>query len=157
MNLARLDETTAPQPFLALFSRLCVGLREAQDDSGITQQVYYEALRDLPLQALETAAMALLREKGRKWFPTTAEWRTAAEEAQAHRVQTSLRAVRAQPWRHECDTCEDSGWVMDLTCDGGTTCGRTTRHLPHTYTVPCPCRPTNATYRRRQALGGGAA
>lgn len=155
--LATIERKGDAAQFLALFSRLCVGLREAQDDSGITQRVYWDALRDVPMAALEAGALALMREPGRKWFPTTAEWRTAAGYAHEQQLRAAVQPAREQPWTHECRDCEDSGWVLGLSCPGDTTCGRTKPHLPHTYTVACPCRATNRTYRRHQAFGGGAA
>jgi len=155
--LATVERKADAAQFLALFSRLCVGLREAQDDSGITQQVYWEALRDVPMTALEAGALALMREPGRKWFPTTAEWRTAAGHAHEQQLRAAIQPAREQPWMHECRDCEDSGWVRGLTCPGDATCGRKKAHQPHDYTLPCPCRPTNHTYRRHMAFGGGAA
>lgn len=153
-------KTTDERGFLAVFSRLCVALRETQDDSGITQQVYFDALRDLPLDALERGAMALSRERGRRFFPTTAEWRAAAEIAATDSLRKALSdGQRDEPWRHECADCEDSGWVRGLTCDGKAhgACGRVSAHLAHDYTMACPCRATNRTYRRKLMVGGGGA
>lgn len=190
---------TDEQHFMTVFSRLCVALRETQDDSGITQQVYFEALRDLSPDALEGGARLLMQERGRRFFPTTAEWRTAAEKAHADELRKVLTTQRETPWQHECQECGDSGWIMGLTCDGGMeawpeygephtnigpqkghpdhrylrpwtyraerrltatprkpTCGQNKPHTPHAYTMACPCRATNATYRRHQSFGSGA-
>lgn len=147
---------TDTRAFLAVFNRLCVALREPQDDSGITQQVYFEALRDLPLAALETSANVLMRQQGRRFFPTTAEWRTEAEKAAYADLKRAVTGGREEPWKHDCRDCEDTGWVRGLTCDGGSTCGRKHKHQAHDYTLACPCRPTNRTYRRHMAFGGGA-
>lgn len=190
---------TDEQQFMAVFSRLCVALREAQDDTGITQQVYFEALRDLSPEALEAGAMLLMQERGRRFFPTTAEWRTAAEKAHADALRKALTSRREEPWHYECQDCADSGWIVGLACDGGmdiwpekmephtnigpqkgspdhhklrpwsyraerrmtatprkSVCGRTMAHTPHVYTMACPCRQTNATYRRHQSFGSGA-
>lgn len=119
MSLSLVPKGAEEREFLAVFSRLCVGLRETQDDSGITQQVYFEALRDLSSEALDAGAAALMRERGRKFFPTTAEWRTAAENAHVEALRKALTSTREDPWRHECRECEDSGWVVGMTCDGG--------------------------------------
>lgn len=146
------------QAFMALFNRLCVALREPQDGTGVTQGVYWDALRDVPLTALEGGATRLMREPGRKWFPTVAEWRTQADLAREEVLRQAVRPTRdaeRDPWRHECLDCEDTGWVRGLTCDGGATCGRTRAHMPHDYTLACPCRPTNRTYLRHHAFGGG--
>lgn len=156
-DVALVPTPVAAREFLAVFSRLCVGLREQQDDSGITQQVYFEALRDLPVAALESGAAALMREPGRRWFPTTAEWRAAAEQAQIAALRAAVQPSREAPWHDECAACGDTGWLHGLTCDGGRACGRTRTHLAHTYTQACTCRATNRTYRRHLAFGGGAA
>lgn len=146
---------TEPE-FLAIFSRLCVALREPQDDTGISQMVYFEALRDLPEQAVHAGAHALSLEHGRRFFPTTAEWRTAADAAQQAEFRRALPAPRDEPWHHDCGDCEDTGWVLGLSCPGDRTCGRPRPHLAHSYTVACPCRASNQTYLRKHAVGGGA-
>ncbi len=143
------------QEFLAVFSTLCVALRESQDESGITQQVYWEALKDLSFKSLEMGAGNLMREAGRRFFPSTAEWREAARTADI--TFRNIDLGRTEPWHDECRDCEDTGWVMGLTCPGDTTCGRPNKHAPHTYTMACPCRPTNRTYLRKYHFGGGAA
>jgi hypothetical protein len=145
------------QQFLALFNRLCVALREPQDGTGVTQGVYWDALRDVPLSALEGGATRLMREQGRRWFPTVAEWRTQADAAREDVLRQAVRPDRTEPWREECRDCGDTGWVRGLTCSGDATCGRTRKHMPHDYTQACPCRATNRTYLRHQAFGGGAA
>ena len=154
--LTRVDRLGDATEFLQLFSRLCVALRESQDDTGITQEVYWEALRDVPLAALEAGARALMRESGRKWFPTTAEWRTAAGVAQTEHLRTAVTPSRPSPGAVECDDCRDTGWRTGLTCPGDATCGRTSAHRSHEFAVPCRCRLTNGTYRRHIALGGAA-
>lgn len=140
--------------FLQVFNRLCVALREPQDDSGVTQGIYFEALKDLPLLALEAGASALMRETGRRFFPTTAEWRTAAEVAIQAEVRRELTAVREEPWKHDCNACEDTGWER-FECTGDDFCGRTRKHAPHEFVRVCPCRPTNRTYQRHQVVGRG--
>jgi len=154
--LALVPKVSTEADFLAVFNRLCVALRETQDDTGITQGVYWDALHDLPLAALETGANVLMRQQGRRFFPTTAEWRSEAEKAAYAELKKAVSGGRDEPWKHECQDCEDSGWVRGLTCDGGTTCGRKNKHMPHDYTLACPCRQTNRTYRRHHAFGGGA-
>lgn len=142
---------TKPE-FAACYVWLCAALREPQDETGLTQQVYYQALGDLAPESLQGGATALSREPGRKWFPTTAEWRTAAG-----RVQTAHRRLavsgREEPWRVDCDRCEDTCWRLPMECPGDPTCGRPTRHLPHTYTDRCACWPANRTFQRHHASG----
>ncbi len=142
--------------FLAVFNRLCVALREPQDDTGITQGVYFDALKDLPLDVLDAGAQALSRETGRRFFPTTAEWRTAAQRVEQERERRRIEPTSGQTnvWRHECHSCEDTGWVMDLTCsgiEGSSACGRKRKHHAHSYAVSCGCRATNRTFIRHHA------
>jgi hypothetical protein len=158
MSLSLVPQTADDHEFLTIFNRLCVALREPQDDTGITQGVYWDALHDLSLVSLQTAADALSKQGRRKFFPTTAEWRAEAERAQTVELRQAVSVgPRTEPWKHECYDCEDTGWIVGMTCDGGSACGRKTRHLAHDYTMPCPCRPTNRTFRRHLAFGGGAA
>ena len=139
--------------FLQVFNRLCVALRETQDETGITQGVYFDALRDLSLEALQAGADGLAKQGGRKFFPTTAEWRQEAERAAVAALRKALPSARYEPWHHDCNACEDTGWVLGLECDGSDRCGRRKIHAPHSYTEPCPCRATNRTYQRHQQVG----
>ncbi len=159
MTLALVTAKPSDAEFLVIFNRLCVALREPQDDSGITQGIYFDALRDLPMVALETGAGALMKEPGRRFFPTTAEWRTAAELAQKAALKSVLQPERDAAWQHDCTNCEDTGWElgeggMPLTCPE-IPCGRERAHLPHTFTRVCFCRPTNRTWMRHQNFGSG--
>lgn len=158
MSLSLVPRTADDAEFLTIFNRLCVALREPQDDTGITQGVYWDALRDLSLDSLQTAADALAKQQGRRFFPTTAEWRMEAERASAtHLLKAVTVGGRSEPWKHECHECQDTGWIVGLACDGGSVCGRTQKHLAHAYTQACPCRINNRTYRRHLMVGGGAA
>jgi hypothetical protein len=155
--MTTLTKVDVKAEFLKVFNRLAVALR-AQDVDAAMQRVYYEALQDLPPETVKAGAEALAKEPGRKWFPTTGEWRQAAEVALTAQLRQAIPAARRDPWTHECDPCEDTGWVLDLTCPGsqGTvTCGRVKPHAAHTYTQPCLCRPTNRTYQRHQRVGAG--
>jgi hypothetical protein len=142
--------------FLQVFNRLSVALREPADDTGVTQSTYFDALNDLTLESLQAGATTLMRETGRKFFPTTAEWRTAAVDAggELARKCLALPDGRSEPWHSECASCQDTGWVLDLECDGGDLCGRTKKHLPHSYTRGCGCRATNRTYQRHRQQAG---
>lgn len=153
LELVRRPPTDAQ--FLAVFNRLCVALREPQDDTGVTQGVYWDALRDLPLPALEAGANALMREPGRRFFPSTAEWRTAAEQAQRQQFKAAVQAPREEPWHLECAACEDTGWEH-FHCPGDRSCGRMKPHGAHDYVRVCVCRPTNRTYQRHHHFGAGA-
>lgn len=148
-TLVPFSRLTEPE-FLRVFNRLMLALGGREDDTGVTQDVYFEALKDLSLEALDAGALALMKEPGRKWFPTTAEWRTAATQAQDAALRQTL-SHRDEPWHLECEDCADTGWILGLTCAGDDTCGRKFHHLPHDYVKPCWCRETNRTYARKHA------
>ena len=50
-----------------------------------------------------------------------------------------------------CDVCDDSGWQPKF-CDGrhDVICGRRRAHLPHDFSVLCPCRPMNRVWQEKQ-------
>ena len=155
MTLALIPPRPTDEQFVQVFNRLAVALREQQDDTGITLGVYYDALKDLPVAALEQGAAALMKEAGRRFFPTTAEWRAAAERAQMALLREAVQPARDAPWVHECERCADTGW-RPHECDGSEQCGRHKAHAPHGYVSVCPCRPTNRTYTRHQQFGAGS-
>ena len=137
--------------FSVLFAKLALQLRAEIDEA--TTRAYHDVLRGYPLDAVSRAAQAFATERGRKWLPTTGEWTEAILSAQAAVVRDALTSAREQPWVHECERCEDTGWVLGLACDGGDRCGRIRRHAAHSYTRPCPCRTTNRTYLRHLQAG----
>ncbi len=51
----------------------------------------------------------------------------------------------------ECEVCDDTGWQPKF-CDGlhDVICGRSRKHLPHDFSVECPCRPMNRTWQAKQ-------
>jgi hypothetical protein len=57
-----------------------------------------------------------------------------------------------------CEGCDDSGW-FPKSCAGTREiiCGRTRLHLPHSFSVPCPCRGMNRNYQAKLASQGRAA
>lgn len=139
------------QRFNAAFMHLASVTRlPTAEITGETKRAYWEALNDLPITALESAAARLA--KSAAWMPKAAEWREAAREIQrTGLVRAQLPGERSQEWRHECAFCEDSGWCYD----GGQTlhevvvsayAGRPRMHR-------CVCRATNHTYQRH-AFGG---
>ena len=156
MTLAIVPKPPTDEEFVVVFNRLAVALREQQDETGITQGVYYDALKDLPLKAIDLGAVALTKQMDRRFFPTTAEWRTAAERAHQELLRAAVQPARVEPWHHECDRCHDTGWIQRLECDGSDYCGRKPGHGSHTFTRMCPCRPTNRTYQRHQQFGAGS-
>ena len=164
MSLFLLPKPGTDAQFLVVFNRLAVALREAQDDSGLTQAVYFDALKDVPLAALEAGALALMQESGRKWFPTTAEWRTASERALTGQIQQAVAeaAPAAEVGQISCWECADTGWILDPQTGGARWCPGDGRCAPatcqpkgHTWTRACPCRPTNPRYQHRKHFGAG--
>ena len=154
--LTLFTKSVTDKDFLRIFNRLCVALRETQDDSGVTQSVYFDALKDLPPPALEAGAVVLMKEQGRRFFPTTAEWRTASERNLGDLLREAVQP-RDEPWHDECGACGDTGWER-RGCDGGELgpCGRRRKHAPHEFAFVCTCRPTNRTFQRHQWFGSGA-
>ena len=153
-TLPALYQPTTEGDFLRVFNRLCVALREPPDDTGVTQQTYFELLHDLPIAALEAGASVLMKEPGRRFFPTSAEWRTAADRAQTEQLREALPTGRENPWVHECSGCEDTGWKYHACPEEP--CGRGFKHAPHDYVTVCPCRASNRTFQRHQKFGAGA-
>ena len=140
--------------FGVVFSRLAIQLRFTDADV-LTVRAYYDALKDIPLVAVETSGRAFATEPGRKFFPTTAEWHDAAQRAVTDELRKVLAPARDESWKLECGACEDTGWES-FHCPGDESCGRTTKHTEHTYVRICTCRPNNRTYQRHQKFGGGA-
>lgn len=142
--------------FAAIFNRLCVAVREPADESGITLRTYWDALKDVPVRALEDGAVALMREPGRKWLPSVGEWRAAALAASETALRDAVKPARDEPWHDECEACQDTGFQFDRRCPGNGECGikgcvkmaRGGRSSAHTYATPCSCRPMNRTYQR---------
>lgn len=154
MNTAgpALDQPTSDTEFVAVFNRLAVALQVQPDERGITQGVYFEVLRDLPLAALEASVEALMCERGRKYFPSTPEWREAAEHAHGAQLRAALRPARDEPWQVECEACDDTGWQV-RSCEGlpESLCGRVkVHHAAHDYVEVCPCRAMNRTFQGHQ-------
>ncbi len=160
MTFALVTQKPSDAEFLTLFNRLSVALREQQDESGVTQGVYFDALKDLPIRALEAGAAALMKEPGRRFFPTTAEWRTAAEKATVAQLREAVQPRPEDRGVFICRACFDTGWESGpsgdpLECPGDARCGRRNEHGKHTYTRACPCRETNANYQRAAHFGAG--
>jgi len=134
--------------FAQCFNRLAVSLRlPAADGDAAMKQIYFDALVDYPVEAVEDAARLFTRDA--QWFPKTSEWVAGAEQARSTRVLTKcLPSPREEPWKSECATCDDTGWDT-LTCEGDDVCGRTKPHYKHSYAVPCGCRGMNRTYLRK--------
>ena len=134
--------------FGVIFARMAMQLRWLDADTAAIQS-YYVALKDLPDEIVHASAARIANEPGRKFFPTTGEWREVALRIE----QDKRRAEFSGPesWTDECATCHDTGWEV-FECTGGVHvgCDRPREHRPHDFVRICPCRPTNRTYQRHQ-------
>jgi hypothetical protein len=140
--------------FLQAFNRLAVALRlpTAEVDAPM-KRIYFDALKDLPLEAVDAAVEPLSRVKG-YGFPRTDVWHERAAQCRVEQTLKALPAAREEPWKNECDYCGDTGWEQ-RECDGGRMCGRSKEHPAHAYATPCSCRDSNATYARHHRVPKG--
>jgi hypothetical protein len=80
---------------------------------------YYDVLGELEIGPVSMAAERFAREPGRKFPPTAPEWFASANELRSETDRKRLAGAVRDPWKHECLSCEDSGWELALECDGG--------------------------------------
>jgi hypothetical protein len=133
--------------FAVIFARMAMQLRWLDADEAAIQS-YYIALKDLPEELLHASAKRLANEPGRKYFPTTGEWREIALLIEQDKIRAELAGPRK--WILECEQCEDTGWIYHV-CTAHE-CGRHNPHIvPHNYVEKCFCRPTNRTFQRHHA------
>ncbi len=135
--------------FMQTFNVMAKRLR-ASDIDAADLQTYFSALCHLPMWALEQGADALALERGRRFFPTTAEWHDKAQDAIERRLREVAQGERE--WKLYCDVCQDSGWKPHA-CTAKTRCGRRFcdrmgETYEHEYMSPCPCREHNPSYQR---------
>jgi hypothetical protein len=102
---------------------------QRQIDAG-TVKIYRETLSDLPLWAIQAAALQL-RRKGGSFFPTAPVWHEVAEAVIADRVRQNMANSQQTPTVH-CEDCRDTGMREGEN-------GRYAR---------CPCAETNPNYQR---------
>lgn len=146
--------------FAQAFNRLAVATRlPAGEADAIMQQVYWNGLSDLPVDVVVAAADAMSRSA--EWFPKVSEWRGAASELRLQQI-IQLPDGRDEPWRYECEVCNDTSWEI-LRCYPGTlkNCGRRRcarggeGTYEHTYAVRCSCFGHNRTYQRQHVAVAG--
>jgi hypothetical protein len=142
--------------FAQAFNRLAVATRlPAGEADGAMQQIYWDGLQELPVEVVTTAACLLAYQA--TWFPKLAEWRAAAYREQ---LESVLRVPTERgPWQDECDACGDTGWMLfhcvpgtDTVCDRPACRDHVPGRYPHDYVRRCPCRPTNHTFHRHNAV-----
>jgi hypothetical protein len=142
--------------FSQAFNRLAVATRLAATEVDASmQQVYFEALSEFPIEAIERAARVLARKLS--WFPKVAEWHAAAREQEIQiRQQTPLPAADGMPI---CARCEDSGWEERFCIPGSEeSCGRPhgqQNAARHRYVTVCDCRIANPKYARQHRVPPG--
>jgi len=136
-----------------VFAKLAIQLRW-MDADAVAIRSYFDALKDLSLEAVQASATELAREPGRRFFPTSGEWREVAHKFAAKQIREALTPARDEPWVSECAACDDTGWEP-FECTGDSFCGRQKKHAHHTFVRVCACRPTNRTFQRHQRFGGG--
>jgi hypothetical protein len=139
--------------FGTVFAKLAMQLRWMDADE-LAIRSYYEPLKDAPFAAVKAAAETFAKEPGRRFFPTSAEWYQAAQQAAKEALRAAIPCGRDEPWRMDCAMCEDTGWEP-FECSGDSLCGRKQKHAPHPYVRSCPCRASNRTYQRHQNFGSG--
>lgn len=128
--------------FAVIFDRLASQLRWLNYEPDDTQS-FFEALRDLPPPLIRESAIRIGKESGRKYFPTTGEWREVVLKIEQELLR---KQIGVRTWTVECTACDDSGWIFQECPDEP--CQRTKPHYPHTYATECFCRPTNRTFQR---------
>lgn len=135
------------QEFAPIYLALSRSLQHTKaDPEEIT--AYFHVLETFETPHVGRAALALARDGGRRFFPTTSEW---AEKAAAAAADTrSHELAEPRTWKTECERCDDTGWAREE-CPGTEICGRRHGHQPHAVVRACPCRLTNRTYRRHHA------
>lgn len=139
--------------FSAAYKRLGSRLGKAPDGAAIM-----DAFRDVaqhPLAVVEAA----LEQLGRscRFMPRPVQLIEACgDAARGHATEGGS----IPPWvNHDqgsyfCATCQDTGFVRELTCDGDGRCrifgcGQPGHaNEPHDYTRKCSCRPTNPVLER---------
>lgn len=138
---------------------------------------YFAALSDIPEDVFTAAIGHAI--KTRTWFPVPAEIRAdcdavrsrAAMDPIPHMVAgigpgqwveihnplggPSLRLFVTREWKHDCDTCRDTGWASHWCAERAerqqySACGRQIEHRQHEYVDKCACIEWNPTIRRRR-------
>lgn len=134
--------------FGVIFARMAMQLRWLDADAAAIQS-YYIALKDLPDAIIHASAARIANESGRKYFPTTGEWRQVALTIEQEKRREEFSGP--QSWIDECESCHDTGWEL-FECTGGAHggCDRPREHRAHDFVRVCQCRPTNRTYQRHQ-------
>jgi hypothetical protein len=74
----KVTTTAIPEAFRTMFRDLAIALQPRTPMTPAMVAVYFEALRDLPIEALERAAAALRQTA--TFFPSTGEWYQLAND-----------------------------------------------------------------------------
>ncbi len=122
-------ETMERRAFAVAFGRLALAHHTELDDP--TMEVYWESLRDIPIQAL-VATLAHLTIHAAGYFPKTGEIRRAVDE---HNDKIQRMLPTGWPTGPCCADCDDTTW-------------RDVRGMVER----CPCWHTNEVYRASRAF-----
>jgi hypothetical protein len=125
--------------FARVLGQLAVGLRASDVDAAVAR-VYFDTLRDVPIEFITAGAARLLHAS--TWFPKPAEWRQAAADVERERRTAQQDVVRRLP-QPLCASCGDTGWLQ--VGAGQTVKGYTSAHRAQ----PCDC----VELRRLELLG----
>ncbi len=143
------------------FNALAMALQKpatTPDVRDAEMELYAKALEDLPIEAIEDAAIHVARTA--KWFPKTSEWHKVAAESVSVRFRKALGHVREEPWHEEHPRagggCGDTGW-RQRTCTADERCGRDFckrlgEDYTHSYVTVCDCRAWNGTWQRNHQV-----
>lgn len=156
-----------PTWFLEEYRSYCAAWRQPVAREQL--ESYYEALEPCAQWAITEASLELRRSRARDQFPPPASawYETAQRLMRERRLREARPMAREEPWRVECDACDDTGWAR-LRCvgvgrrrdlvvsefEGGFPvegCGNKRPHAGHFFVRPCPCRATNRTFQRKHA------
>ena len=131
----------------------------AEPLTNVRLAAYVNALRDLELVTLREAMADC--QASMQFFPKIADLRDAEFGVRARRDEQRLKLLPAAgrvQLSYHCTSCEDTGFVRDLSCPGDGSCGIgkcgqvPMMHYPHTFTRKCFCRATNPKLEAQRAV-----
>lgn len=139
----------------AFFGRLLMELQVSlggDPPDRLKLETYWRDLHRYGSSVLEQTQRAILRSRSKRdGFPSIGEWKGSCDAFVRETVKAGVLGTRE--WVEECAHCGDTGWEYfhrgtDRPC-GGLPVGPAADY----YVRPCGCRGSNATYRRRHAVG----
>lgn len=156
-----MDNTDRPE-FMRMLGTVAVTLGVEVDEP--TLELYYRALRDVPIALLRRASVDLARTS--RFMPKPAEFRIAVDKILDKRGQAALHgATQAQlpgdVGEFRCEACGNTGFVsIEKPCDRGEKCAKLKPGHTHTFATRCTdtacvqMRQRRAEQRRRYSRAG---